>query len=304
MAQSGLAISHSSQILYFHIHLLISLSLVSSPSRPINTSDNSPQHSPQPVTYPKTGTPYIALHPPLEPLPPDLSNVEDQLFKVIQQFESNVYSTQESFEKSSVPVNAVCSYLKRKKRSYIPQAIKKQTEIELNEVLDQITTYDGLFDLLDRYISWFNHEIFIFLAKTFLKNDDSLLDSWESYQIMLKEYLSLGKGVRVVPNPTIHGLPEAVSTKVMIIKVEQENHVHHDLMIFRQAVAKALNQSNLFLYFCTIATGCVELKFVLPDFLFDEIFPLNSQQINIILPNLGITTVYCDTYHNHIKVSI
>ena len=200
-----------------------------------------------------------------------------------------------------IPISDICNFVKIRKRSFV-QMTKKQKENELSQTVYQITTYEDLFHLLERYVSWFNYEIFTALVNTFLDHDHWLQIIWKSYEEKVKEYLSLGKGVRVVSSPTIRGLPEAVGTKVMVVKVEQEDHVHSDLMIFRKALAKALNQSDILFYLCTIATGCLELRFVIPDFLFDEIFPLTSQQINITLPNLGIAAIHCDTYH--VKVSI
>ena len=274
---------------------------ISSPSHSIDTSVSG--HSPQPVISGAvvTGTPYITLHPPVEPLPPDLAYIEDELDEVIKVFETNVYETQKCFKKSDIPISDICNFVKIRKRSFV-QMTKKQKENELSQTIYQITTYEDLFHLLQRYVSWFNYEIFTALVSTFLDHDHWLQIIWKSYEEKVKEYLSLGKGVRVVSSPTIRGLPEAVGTKVMIVKVEQEDHVHSDLMIFRKALAKALNQSDILFYLCTITTGCLELRFVIPDFLFDEIFPLTSQQINITLPNLGIAAIHCDTYH--VKVSI
>ena len=269
---------------------------ISSPSHSIDRSVDG--HSPQPVISGAvvTGTPYITLHPPVEPLPPNLAYIEDELDEVIKAFGINVYKTQEYFKKSDIPISDIRNFVKIRKRSFV-QMTKKQKENELSQTIYQITTYEDLFHLLERYVSWFNYEIFIALVSTFLNENHWLWITWKSYDEKVKEYLSLGKGVRVVSGPTIQGLPEAVGTKVMIVKVEQEDHVHSDLMIFRKALAKALNQSDILFYLCTIATGCLELRFVIPDFLFDEIFPLTSQQINITLPNLGIIAIHCDTYH-------
>ena len=276
------------------------LSYTSSPSHSIGMPVDD--HSPQPVISGAvvTGTPYITLHPPVEPLPPDLAYI-DELDEVINHFEFNSYKTRNCFKSSDVPVYDVCTYIKTRKKLYF-KSTKIKAEKELNQLIRQITSYDSLFDLLESYVSWFNYEIFASLARMFLENDKQLQIAWASYEDRIKEYLSLGKGVRVVSSPTIQGLPEAVGTKVMILKVEHEDHAHNDLALFRKTVAKALNQSDFFLYLCTIARGCVELRFVIPDFLFDEIFPLTSQQINITLPNLGIAAIHCDTYH--VKVSI
>ena len=296
VAQSGLTSQQSNSVLSPLINTPSPLSYTSSPSHSIDTSVNG--HSPQPLISGAvvTGTPYVTLHAPVEPLSPDLAYIEDELDKVINHFESNSYKTRNCFTSSDVPVHDVCTYIKTRKKLYF-KSTKIKAEKELNQLIRQITSYDSLFDLLESYVSWFNYEIFASLARMFLENDKQLQIAWASYEDRIKEYLSLGKGVRVVSSPTIQGLPEAVGTKVMILKVEQEDHAHNDLALFRKAVAKALNQSDFFLYLCTIATGCVELRFVIPDFLFDEIFPLTSQQINITLPNLGITAVHCDTYH-------
>ena len=278
------------------------LNLVSSPSHSTGTSVDG--HSPQPVTSAAgtvlKGTPYVTLHPPVEPLPcdHDLAFIESELHNVINNFECNCYKTQGSFESSDIQVYKVCTFIKRRKTLYF-KAATKQPEEELIQRIMSITTYDSLFDLLESYVSWFNYEVFITLAGVFLENDKQLQISWKAYEEKLMEYLSLGKGVRLVSSPTIQGLPEDVSTKIMIVKVEKEDFVHHDVMIFHRALVKALGletMSKYCLYLCTIATGCVELRFVIPDFLFDEIFPLTSQQINITLPNLGIAAIYCDTY--------
>ena len=300
VAQSEEVSQQSTSLLSPPVNTQSPLSLTSSPSHSINTSIDGQHHSLQPTVVP--GTPFIALHPPVEPLPPDLAYIQYELDKVIDQFENNSYKTRESFTKSDVPVYQVRTYIKIRKKMYF-KTTKFKVENELNHIIQQITTYDSLFDLLERYVSWFNYEILVNLVNTFLEQNHDLVISWKSYENKLKEYFSLGKGVRVVSNPTIRGLPEAVGTKVMIIKVEKEDHPFNDCTIFHKALAKALNQSDIFLYLCAIATGCVELRFVIPDFLFDEIFPLNSQQINITLPNLGITAIHCDSYHVEVNMT-
>ena len=274
------------------------------PSHSTDTSVGTSLDGSQPVISRTVveGTPYIILRPQVELLPPDLSCIEDELAEVIKQFESNVFETQKCFEESAIPINRIRNFLKIKKRSLVHQIKKKQAENEIVQTIQKSNTYDDLFDLLLQYVSWFNYEIFTALISTFMKNNQQIQISWKAYEEKLMEYLSLGKGVRVVSSPTIRGLPEDVGTKVMIVKVEQEDHVYNDLALFRKAVAKALNQSDLFLYLCTIDTGCVELRFVIPDFLLDEIFPLTSQQINITLPNLGIIAIYCDKYHVRVSV--
>ena len=278
------------------------------PSHSTNTSVGTSLdgHLPhvQPVISPTVveETPYyIKLHPQV-PHMHDLSCIEDELADVIKQFESNVFETQKYFEESAIPINSIRNFLKIRKRSFAHQIKKKQAENEIVRTIQRSNTYDDLFDLLLKYVSWFNYEIFTALISTFMKNNQQIQISWKAYEEKLKEYLSLGKGVRVVSSPTIRGLPEDIGTKVMIVKVEQEDHVYNDLALFRKAVAKALNQSDFFLYLCTIDTGCVELRFVIPDFLLDEIFPLTSQQINITLPNLGIIAIYCDKYHVRVSV--
>ena len=304
MAQSELTLQQSHSVLSPLINSPSPLSYTSSPSHSIDTSVDG--HSPQPVLSGAvvTGAPYVTVHPPVEPLPPDLAYIADALDEVINHFESNSYKTRNCFKRSDVPVYDVCTYIKTRKKLYF-KTTKIKVEKELNQLIQRITSYDTLFDLLESYVSWFNYEIFTSLTTTFLDNDKQLLIAWTSYEDKMKEYLSLGKGVRVVSSPTIQGLPEAVGTKVMIVKVEYEDHAHNDLALFRKTVAKALlnhDQSDFFLYLCTIDTGCVELRFVIPDFLFDEIFPLTSQQINITLPNLGITAIHCDKYHVRVSV--
>ena len=282
------------------------LSYTSSPSHSIDRSVDG--HSPQPVIISGavvTGTLYITLHPPVEPLPHYLAYIEDELDEVIKAFEINVYETQKCFKKSDIPISDIRNFVKVRKTLFV-KITKKQAENELSQIIYQTTTYEDLFHLLESYVSWFNYEIFTALVSTFLDHDHWLQIDWKSYEEKVKEYLSLGRGVRVLSSPTIRGLPEAVGTKVMIVKVEKEDFVRSDLMIFRKALAKALNTKYLefCLYLCTIATGCVELRFVIPDFLFDEIFPLTSQQINITLPNLGIIAIYCDKYHVRVSVYV
>ena len=293
IAQGGYVSQQSNSVLSPLVNNPSPLSYTSSPSHSIGMSVDSSQPVLSGAVV--TGTPYVTLHPPVKPLCPNLAYIEDELDKVINHFESNSYKTRNCFKSSDMPVYDVCTYIRTRKKLYF-KSTKIKAAKELNQLIRQITSYDSLFDLLESYVSWFNYEIFASLARMFLENDKQLQIAWTSYEDKIKEYFSLGKGVRVVSSPTIQGLPEAVGTKVMVLKVEQEDHVHNDIALFRKAVAKALNQSDFCLYLCTIATGCVELRFVIPDFLFDEIFPLTSRQINITLPNLGITAIYCDTY--------
>ena len=201
---------------------------------------------------------------------------------------------------SQSPPSNACTSVNLQDHS--PQPVIHVSPTVVSEIHPPVQPH-GHLNLLKRYVSWFNFEIFTALSSKFLKDNQQFAIIWNSYEEKFKEYFSLHKVVRVESNPTIHGLPEAIGTTVMVVKVEHEDLAQNDHSIFRRALAKALNQSDFFLYLCTVATGCLELRFVIPDFLFDEIFPLNSQQINTTLPNLGITAIHCDRYHINYTVS-
>ena len=170
------------------------------------------------------------------------------------------------------------------------------TDSNPNELLRQTfmkaTTFEQLFDKLTNYTSWYNYDLIVNLSHQFLRHNHKVRRKWRSYEDKLKEYLTLGVGVTEYYDPVEFGEHKNGDRKVFAVKVPSEKLIINDLIIFHKALAKSLKQTKFSLYFCSIQRGCLELKYLIPKYLYLDISNALPQAMKEYLPQLGIGEVH------------
>ena len=158
--------------------------------------------------------------------------------------------------------------------------------------LKQVKDYNDLLEYLSHSISWFNYELMEELTSEFLKEEEIVISSWESYKADLKEY-SNGRveeyeGVKF-------GLPKSHQHKVLVLKLDPE---YNDMKLtkikeLRSAICKILGKPYTLLYLVSVHCSSIILKFLIPLFGYNTLFPLSVEQEKE-LAKLGVA-VFEDT---------
>ena len=166
----------------------------------------------------------------------------------------------------------------------------------LRQEFSSIKTLHELFILFQKYASWFNYEFIQKLANVFLPRNRSLKKKWSTYRQKLKDYFVNCNGVAIKCADGIEfGLSDIPGTEVMIAKVAKDDYTLNDLFFFRQAIRDALGMSQYRLYFCSVDSGCLELQYSIPEFLYSVLFPLTDGKV-LSLANIGVIKLSCGNF--------
>ena len=166
----------------------------------------------------------------------------------------------------------------------------------LRQEFSSVTTLRELFVLLQKYASWFNYEFIVKVANVFLPQNRSLKRKWSAYRQNLKDYFVNYNGVAIKCADGIEfGLSDIPGTEVMIAKVARDDYTLNDLFFFRQAIQDALGVSQYKLYFCLVRSGCLQLQYSIPEFLYSVLFPLTDEQV-LFLANIGVIKLSCGSF--------
>ena len=239
----------------------------------------------------------------------DIAN-EGQLFELKikinelhLQFLDNLTLTKKAFKNvSSHSVSDIIEYIELHIIALLsPELRITSLTSSLRQEFSSITTLRELFVLLQKYASWFNYEFIVKLANVFLTQNRSLKRKWSAYRQKLKDYFVNYNGVAIKCADGIEfGLSDIPGTEVMIAKVAKDDYTLNDLFFFRQAIRDALGMSQYKLYFCLVRSGCLELQYSIPEFLYSVLFPLTDEQV-LSLANIGVIKLSCGSFKYDIE---
>ena len=213
------------------------------------------------------------------------------------QFLDNLVLTKQSLKASSHSVSDITEYIELHVIALLsPELRTSSLTSSLRQEFSSIKTLHELFVLLNQYASWFNYEFIVKLANVFLTQNRSLKRKWSTYRQKLKDYFVNYNGVAIICADGIEfGLSDIPSTRVMIAKVAKHDYTLNDLFFFRQAIRDALKILEYRLYFCLVRSGCLELQYSIPEFLYSVLFPLTDEQV-LSLANIGVIKLSCGSF--------
>ena len=217
-------------------------------------------------------------------------------------FLDNLELTKQSLKKSSHTVSDIIEYMQMHIIALLSPKLRTSTITSLvRQEFSSITTLAGFFIHLQKYVSWFNYEFIVKLAKVFLSCVRSLKRKWSKYRQKLKDYFTSNNDVAIKCADGIEfGLSDVPGTKVLVAKVARDDYTLNDLFFFRQAIPDALKMSQYRLYFCSVHFGCLELKYCIPDYIYSVLFPLTDEHL-LSLANIGVIKLSCGSFEYEIK---
>ena len=177
---------------------------------------------------------------------------------------------------------------------------KDQTQANKELVRNEfrlINNAQQLFTTLEKYVSWFNYSFILKIVKAFLPKEKSLKRMWSAYENKLKDYFlnSDSQAIQCV-DAVEFGLSDIPGTQAMIFKVERDDYTFSDLSIFYRQIPSALQIPNAVFYFSSVGSGCLQLNYCIPNFLYSILFPLNEEQLHNLASIDGIIKLECGKY--------
>ena len=234
--------------------------------------------------------PHYIKKPLLSAMTSEMLNLQELVSELNQEFITNSFKTKKYLKKHANFLDV---------REYIITHVISLTKLSdtrneelLRQTFLEATMFEQLFEVLTKYTSWYNYDLIVKLSHLFLHHNHKLRRKWRKYEEKLKEYLTLGVGVKEYHGPIEFGENSNGDRKVFAVKVPSEKLVHSDLFTFHKALAKSLKETKFLLYFWSIQRGCLELKYLVPNFLSTDISNALPQAMTEYLPQLGISEVH------------
>ena len=187
----------------------------------------------------------------------------------------------QSMIRRDISVQRIITFLRISKRFTI---VTRKTE--LHQRLDRSKTIEEVFAVLSNICSWFNHHPVGALIKKFGTNDDkNLYDKFTEETLM--KYLK--RSVTEIPKDSF-GPEDIEGSGKFRLKIDSlsthENIIGDHIFVLKGKVAEALNIAIEDLHICSISKGCVEVEFLVPLLILNELFPLSPDQLSALA---GIT---------------
>ena len=169
----------------------------------------------------------------------------------------------------------------------------------LRDQLDQIERaedVEGVFNILDKYYSFFNYIILEKIIGWFGTSEDK--ERLETYTGNFKRFC---KRRTFECPPDIFGNTVDEGKTDLIVKYEESwdptegGCPLETVQRLRNSLGEILEVEPETLYLCQIDKGCVELLFQVPSFAAEDIFPLSMEQERS-LASVGVTRLTCGSY--------
>lgn len=168
------------------------------------------------------------------------------------------------------------------------------------EIVSKLYKASDLIDVfgsVKEHCSWFNHSLLGLIIDTYCDDNERIKKAHQDYCTHLKEYCEHRIKKLPVTNGYGHG-GASDGRNSMIVKVDSE----WDAILFKELeevvfnIAHILGVSRHTLFLCCVEKGCVQLTFMVPNYISDEIFPLTTEQEET-LPEIGVTSLHCGNYY-------
>ena len=164
------------------------------------------------------------------------------------------------------------------------------------EIISELRNSSDLIDVfgtIKNYCSWFNHSLLDLIIDTYCDDNERIKKDHQDYCTHLQKYCKH----RIKNLPVTNGYGNSSETNgrnSMIIKVDSEWDAIRiqDLQEVVFTIAHILNVSRHTLYLCCVKKGCVQLMFMVPNYISDEIFPLTSEQETAMM-EMGVSSLQC-----------
>ena len=259
------------------------------PLSPTLQTDSSP-HSHDDTKLQTDLPPHYIKKPLLNTMTSQMLNLQELVSELNQEFITNFFKTKKYLKKHTNFLD-VRDYIITHVISLTKLSDTKNEEL-LRQTFLEATTFEQLFEVLTKYTSWYNYDLIVKLSCLFFHHSHKVRRKWRKYEEKLKEYLTLGVGVKEYHGPMQFGENNNGDRKVFAVKVPSEKLVKSDLLTFHKALAKSLKQTEFLLYFWSIERGCLKLNYLVPNFLSIDISNALPQAMTKYLPQLGISEVH------------
>ena len=220
----------------------------------------------------------------------------DDVRKMKRLFGSLVSKTCDSVEKRIPVVNFARHVLALGAYDPAPEERDRSLLDEHRQEIKGADSISGIFIILNAYWNYLNYEILEYIIEQYGTSDDTkrLKDYNKELHNFCKRRLFdvsmpvRGNGTENKSSPK----QEELNVKLDVredITADQFNQI-------KGSIAKILRVRPATLQIYRIAEGCVQLTFLIPKFVAQEIFPLSREQTSALFKDVSVTRLECGDY--------
>ena len=220
--------------------------------------------------------------------------LDDDEEKMKLHFGRIVTKTCDSVEKQTTVAKFAGSILALGAYDPAPEVQDRSLLHEHRDEIKGAKAIPDIFIILSAYWNYLNYEILKYIVELYGTSED----------IERLEYYS--KKLHVFCERRIFELPEGSSETgnvqnekqaKFVIKLDvQENITCKEVLQIRRRIAKILRIDVAALTISQMDIGCVQLTFLIPKFLVQEVFPLSSEQISALSKDASVISLECGSY--------
>ena len=253
------------------------------------------------VNHTNTGlTHALAVQPPFQKLNPNdrielLSKLYDDEKSMTHAFASLVTATCSSVQER-VQTDLFClSILSLKAYEPAPGERDRSLLDEHSREIKVAKSNAEIFVVLTPYWNYLNYEILEYIIKNHGTNEDR--EKLEKYEDKLKSFCER----RIFELPLLDNGSDIGKTfqnqAKFAIKLDKAEGIQgKELLRVRTQIAKILHVNVAAFVLCSVDTGCVQLTFLVPKFVSQEIFPLSCEQRSALYKDASVIRLECGDY--------
>ena len=180
-------------------------------------------------------------------------------------------------------------------RAYEPAPEERDRSLldEHREEIKRATAISEIFNILCPYWNYLNCELLEYIIKLYGTSEDA--ERLASYHEKLHRFCK--HRIFEVPMPGSGTSTGDSKQKKFSVKLNvREGTTCKELRQIKGRIAKILHVKMAVLIIVNVDPGCVQLTFLIPKFIAQEIFPLSSQQVSALSKEASVIRMECGDY--------
>ena len=211
-------------------------------------------------------------------------------------FGSLVSTTCDSVEERIPVVNFARHILALGAYDPAPEERDRSLLDEHRQEIKGANSISAIFIILSAYWNYLNYEVLEYIIKHYGTSDDT--ERLKDYNEKLHNFCR--RRLFEVPMPVRRNGTENKSSpkqEELCVKLNVREDIPADQFNqIKRKIAKILHVRPATLQICSIAKGCVQLTFLIPKFVAQEIFPLSREQTSALRKDISMIRLECGDY--------
>ena len=180
-------------------------------------------------------------------------------------------------------------------RAYEPAPEDRDRSLldEHSEEIKRAKTISEIFHILCPYFDYLNYELLEYIIELHGTNDDA--ERLRSYREKLHKFCERRIFEVLMPGSDT-GTGDSKQKKFVVKLNVRESITYKELRQIKGRIAKILHVKVTALIIVNVDPGCVQLTFLIPKFMAQEIFPLSHEQASALSKEASVIRMECGDY--------